>query len=243
MQQGTVRGLEAVGGPQGQGQATVGTAKNDLAGRVRQGQAGVQGEGAGNAAAAAIGIHLQQVRQAIKRAVKGDATGRPIAAEAHLRQKGAAAVATGEEQVGTCRLGRQCIALPVGGAVPGRAQATGAAVPDDRGCRAGGQAAKKQAGTEAARADADRRAAGKAGKGHGDPRIPQIIIDNSLKWKLYFSPPSDAVRVAGVASSGRKWFKAVASASAKRWRLASVSRRRGRLASICTPATPRSAAQ
>ncbi len=148
VQQGTGRGFEAVVGPQGQGQATIGAAKNHMAGGVRQGQATVQGQGARDAAATAIGIHVKHLRQATERSVKTDAAGRAIAAQAHLRQQGAAAIAAVKAQIGARRLGRQQVTLPVGGAVPGGAEPADATIPDSRCRRAGGEAEQKKAAAE-----------------------------------------------------------------------------------------------
>ncbi len=181
VQQGTGRGFETIVGSQSQGQASVGTAENDLGRGVHEGQAGVQGQGARKNAATAVGIHMKNLRQPVERPVKGDAPGRPIAAQAHLAEQGGAAVATGEVQFGTRRLGRQCIALPVGSTVPRGTQSAGAAIPDTGGSRAGGQATEPQARTEAAGADADRRAEGKAGRLHEAPRIPQRLTGIYLK--------------------------------------------------------------
>jgi hypothetical protein len=163
VQQGAGGGLETVVGSQGQGQAAVGTAENDRGGRVRQGQAGVQGQGARRAAAIAVGIQMQHLRQTVERAIKGDAPGRPAAAEAHLSEQSGAAVATGEIEFSACRLGRQCIVLPVGGAVPGGAQTVGTTVPDDGGGGTGRQAAEVESSAEAAGVDAHRRTGNKAG--------------------------------------------------------------------------------
>jgi hypothetical protein len=186
VQQGTGRAFEAVGGPQGQGQATIGAAKNHLAGGVRQGQATVQGQGARDAAATAIGIHLQQVRQATERPVKGDAAGRAIAAQAHLRQQGGTAIAAVKTQVGARRLGRQQVALPVGGGVPGGAETADATVPDDRCRRAGGEVEQKEAAAERTAPERCLQAGGKGASTHKAPRFAQILPAIYLKWKLYF---------------------------------------------------------
>jgi hypothetical protein len=148
VQQGTRRGLKAVVGPEGQGQATIATAKNHMAGGVRQAQATVQGQGSRDAAATAIRIHVQQIRQATERSVKRDAASRAIAAQAHLRQQGAAAIAAVKAQVGVRRLRRQQVPLPVGGRVPGGAESAAATVPDDRCSRAGGETEQKEAAAQ-----------------------------------------------------------------------------------------------
>ncbi len=180
VQQGPGRGLEAVVGPQGQGQAAVGTAKDDLRAGVGQGQALVQRQGARRAAAAAVGIHLQQGRQAVERSVKGDSTGRAVAAKAHLRQQRGSTVAALEKQLGRRRLCRQLVALPVGGTVPRRAQAAGTAIPDAG--RAGREAEQDEAATETTGLPEPRRRAGERGtRLHGAPRIPQNIPAIYLK--------------------------------------------------------------
>lgn len=149
VQQGPGRGLEAVVGPQSQGQAAVGTTDHDLGGGVGQGQAVVQRQGARRAAAAAVGIEVKLIRQTVEGAVKGDAASRAVAAEAHLGQQGGAAVAALEKQLDVRRLRRQLIALPVGGTVPGSAQAAGAAIPDHRCGRAGPEAEQGDARAKA----------------------------------------------------------------------------------------------
>lgn len=66
----------------------------------------MQGQGARRAAAGAVGVDLQKLRQTAQGTVEADATDRPVVAEAHLRQQRTAAVAALEEQVGARPLGR-----------------------------------------------------------------------------------------------------------------------------------------